>query len=72
MYFDPFHLKKATWAFNKVWTDVEYEEYCASVPEGSRHFVFETALSLLEVPTIINNAYRDPAYVSNIISGGSW
>ena len=73
MYFDPRLLKKATSAFNKVWmADAEYEEFCSSVPEGSRHFVFESALSLLEVPTLINNAYRDPAYVSNIKSGGSW
>ena len=73
MYFDPRPLKKATWAFNKVWmTDEEYEEFCSRVPEGSRHFVFESAVSLLEVPTLINNAYRDPAYVSNIKHGGSW
>ena len=32
-------------------SDAEYEEHCASVPEGSRHFVFDSALSLLEVPT---------------------
>ena len=69
MYFDKDKLD-ADWAFSDLHEEHVYHALC-DTPEfnGGRHFVYERALSLKEVPCIINNAYRDPAYVNNITSG---
>ena len=48
----------------------EYYKFALGVPEGSRYFVYKEARSLYEVPTFINNAWRDPAFLSNIVGGG--
>ena len=48
----------------------DYSKFALGVPEGSRYFVYKEARSLYEVPTFINNAWRDPAFLSNIVGGG--
>ena len=69
MYFDKEKLD-AGWAFSDLYEEEDYHAMC-DTPEfnGCRHFVYEEAISLKEVPCIINNAYRDPAFVKNITSG---
>ena len=69
MYFDKEKLD-AGWAFSDLYEEEDYHALC-DTPEfkGGRHFVYEQALSLKKVPCIINNAYRDPAYVHNITTG---
>ena len=57
------------WSFHGFDPD-DYSKFALMVPEGSRHFVYKEARSLYEVPTFINSAWRDPAFLSNIVGGG--
>ena len=57
------------WSFHGFEPD-DCSQCALGVPEGSRHFVYKEAKSLYEVPTFINNAWRDPAFLSNIVGGG--
>lgn len=52
------------WGFEQILDDATHHGTVAQAP--GRHFVMAEAVSLLEVPALIQNAYRDPAYVTNI------
>lgn len=65
LYLDRAQAKNSKkWGFEQILDDATYHKTIAQAP--GRHFVLAEAVSLLEVPTLIQNAYRDPAYVTNI------
>lgn len=47
-------------------TESEHKKICSESHPASRRFIYKEALSFLELPTILNNACRDPVYLENI------